>query len=492
MSNPSTINMDAVRALLGFRHPVPISQAEMIRNLKVVFVPGTRTSPRLQSFGRKLRAAFSGLGIREITVNEALNSSEQLVEGVVPIYLGEPRLDMFSLQQLPLQNLYSSQIVGIFDRKSPVNEGSDLQTRLDAITGVMTTSLVTLCIFVTDSSWVMCTMNGAVVSYDNGESITTDVSQGLVPKLAARVIPPRIADITCRYETFDPTSPVYSRIVADFVSSARDWAKSGLIGAHTSLDRLHFQSPLHKLFITSFLNDRSGMSYGFLSWQLPTACEPALTMEQARHEFGAVSWDGGTMHKKDGRRHLRVRVAGTEYVVSAPDVSVICTRSGCKKDQLNPERDLVRLTLSDGIVIMETPKGITKSEDCHPSYDTFTILGSAMGNCLVASVLMLLQPGAKFPQALISQGLSLSHWHGYLSADQIPPGHVMHGMENPGVCCSTQQSAIFASVGKLKALEIGLTASGEFLGDVHIEPHHGTNFCGLMSLSAPIRNFRQT
>lgn len=483
------IDMNAVRALLGFRHPVPLSLSEMTRSMRVVFVPGTRISPRLQSFGSKLRAAFTELGIREITVNEALNSSEQLVEGVVPIYLGEPQFDILSMKQLPLQNLYSTQMVGIFDRKSPVDEGSDLKTRLDAFAEVSIANLITLCIFVTDSSWVMCTMNGAVVSYDNGESIAADLSQGLVPKVAARVVPPRIADITCRYETFDPISPAYSRIVADFVSSTRVWAQSGLIGAHTSLDRLHFRSPLHRLLVLSFTDDRSGMSYGFLSWQLPTACDPALTMDQARHEFGEVSWDGGTMHKKNGRRHLRVRVGGAEYVVSVPDVSVICTRSGCKKDQLNPDRDLVRLTLSEGIVIMDTPRGITKSEDCRPSYDTFTILGSALGNCLLASVLMLLQPNAKFPKALVSQGLSLSHWHGYLSADQVPSGYIMHGMENPGVCCSTQQSAIFALTGKLKALEIGLTADGEFIGDVHVEPHHGTNFCSMMSLSAPVSNF---
>lgn len=476
--------MDAasVRSLLGFRRPVPLTLAEMCRTLRVLFFPGTRLTPRLEVFGEKLRAAFRKLGVREVLLQDALNSSGHLVEGIVPLFLGEPQLDVAMLEQLPLQNLYSSQMVGIFDRRSPVDENSGLQERLDSIVEVLTGHLVTLCLFVTDEHWCMCTMNGAVANYSNGDSICDDVEHALIPKLAARVMPPRVSDITCRYEGLDALSPEYCGVVSDFSDSLRNWAETGLIAAHTSLSRLQFRSALHRMLVTSYLDDRSGMSYGFLSWQLPAACAPAIPIE----DFDGA-WGSSPIAERSQCKWVRVQVAGREFAVPVPEVSVLCTRSGCRKDQMDPARDLVRLTLSNGRVLMDTPQGITRAEDCRPSYDTFTILGIAMGNCLAASILNLLQPDSRFSRTLSTAGLSLSHWHGSLSANSVPPGYIQHGTENPGVCCSTPQSAIYALTGKLTALSEALKSGTEFLGDVHIEPHHGTNLCGVLSLTESSR-----
>jgi len=480
------IEIGAVRALLGLRRPVPTTLQEMSQSLRVLFIPGTRLSPRLQSFGEKLRTAFQELGVRILESQEAFDSSGNLIEGVVPVFVGERQLDTAMLEQLPLQNLYSSQMVGVFDRRSPVDETSGLQDRLDSIVEVMTGHLVTLCLFVTDEHWCMCTMNGAVAIYSNGDSITADVEHGLVPKLAARVMPPRVSDITCRYEELDPLSPEYNGIVSDFRDSLRVWADTGLIAAHTSLSRLEFRSPLHRMLVTSYLDDRSGMSYGFLSWQLPSVCEPAMPLE----DFGGA-WGSGPVAERNQRRWVKVRSGGKEYAVPVPDVSVLCTRSGCRKDQMDPARDLVRLTLSNGKVLMDTPHGITQAEDCRPSYDTFTILGIAVGNCLVASILNVLQPNSRFARALSSDGLSLSHWHGSLSKNSVPSGYIRHGAENPGVCCSTPQSAMYALTGKLTALNLALKSGVDFLGDVHLEPHHGTNLCGVLTLTESARIVQQ-
>ena len=479
----SPLDVAAVRKLLGIRRAVPVSIDDMVRSLKVVFVPGTRETPRLAEFGRKLRAAFDELGIREITAAEALTTGGQLVEGVVPIYLGETQVDMLSLQQVPVQNLYSSQMVGIFDRPCPIDETADLQTRLDAIVEVMTTNLVTLCIFVTDASWVMCSMNGAVVRFANGESITRDFRQGVVSKVAARVVPPRVSDITCRYESFDPNDPALAEAVADFTTGAKAWAKSRLMEAHASVEALQFRSSLHRLLVTSFMDHRNGMSYGFLCRQLPTPVEPALTADEADSRLRDLPWDDEPLQQFDDRIYVRVHVGGGRYFVAVPEISVLCTRSGCKKDQLSPDRDLVRMTLSRKGVLLETPRGITKAEDCRPSYDTFTILGSALGNYFAASILERIRPGSRYARTLSTVGLGLSHWHGYLMPEQAPPGYVLHGVQNPSVCCSTPQSAIYALTGKIRALDLSLAADAEFLGDVHIEPHHGTNLCGVMSLN---------
>ncbi|NTU98160.1 MAG: hypothetical protein HGA62_10160, partial [Chlorobiaceae bacterium] len=59
-----------------------------------------------------------------------------------------------------------------------------------------------------------------------------------------------------------------------------------------------------------------------------------------------------------------------------------------------------------------------------------------------------------------------------------------HGNMNPPVSCSTPQSAVFSITGKIDALENAIEQGKEYRGDVHIEPNHGTNIVGMLSLAA--------
>jgi hypothetical protein len=142
----------------------------------------------------------------------------------------------------------------------------------------------------------------------------------------------------------------------------------------------------------------------------------------------------------------------------------------------------LRLGLHNGEITIETPIKIGASA-CRPSYDTFAILAHGMGNIIIASILLALDADAQFPSALKKNGLSISHWHGY--PDQYYPlsGYLLHGFENPPVSCSTPQSAAYALSGKMKAIENQQPPVKEYRGDVHVEPHHGTNITGVMTLT---------
>ena len=85
-------DVNTARAVLGIRRPVPITLPEMVRSLKVTFVPGTRVTPRLQTFGDRLRKAFREAGVREIPFSTALTTGERLMDGVVPISVGRVAL----------------------------------------------------------------------------------------------------------------------------------------------------------------------------------------------------------------------------------------------------------------------------------------------------------------------------------------------------------------------------------------------------------------
>jgi hypothetical protein len=134
--------------------------------------------------------------------------------------------------------------------------------------------------------------------------------------------------------------------------------------------------------------------------------------------------------------------------------------------------------MRNGNVIFETPNGVTARVDCRPSYDTSTILAHAVGNAIVASVLSKVDPASGFARRLGTSGLALAHWHGYIPARIIPAGYAVHGESNPPVSCSTHQAAIYALTGKLLALKRTLDRDLRFEGDIHHEPHHGTNMTG--------------
>ncbi|MFM8890681.1 MAG: hypothetical protein ACKOTB_03485, partial [Planctomycetia bacterium] len=479
MNEPAPpFDVDTARALLGLRRPVPTTLPGMVRCLRVTFVPGTRLTPRLRTFGERLRKAFAELGVREIPFSEALTAGERLADGVVPIAVGETQFDVLALGHVPRSSLSNSPSVGIFDGRCPISEESSLQAKLDAIVSVMATHLVSLCVFVTDSTWVMCTMNGGIATFSNGDSLTDDVLRALVPKLAARVAVPRTSDMECRHGGFSLSSPVMRRHIGDLQAGAGVWAQGGLMNAHATLDGFTFKSPLHRLLVDSFVDHRNGMSFGFLARQLPVAFDPAVVVAKASRQIADMSREGGSLQEIDGRPHLVVKRAGERFLVPVPEVSVLCTRSGCEKTRLVPENDLVRLTLSNAEVIMDTPEEGTHADDWKPSYDTYTILAGALGNCIVASVLAALGKGAMFQDALRRDGLAFSHWHDLLAADEVPPGYVRHGAENPGVSCGTHQAAVYALFGKIEALSRALDRGVDYRGDVQIEPHHGTNMVG--------------
>ncbi len=111
------------------------------------------------------------------------------------------------------------------------------------------------------------------------------------------------------------------------------------------------------------------------------------------------------------------------------------------------------------------------------------MLTHAVGNVIVSALQKTLTPGAgALADSLDEDGPTASHWHGYVQPGVAPAGFASHGVDNPPVSCSTPQSAVYALVGKLRAFEAALAAGAPFAGDVHVEPHHGTNLVGAVSL----------
>ncbi len=475
MSN--TLTSSSLNQLLGIPLDTPLTLDEMCKRLKPVIYPAPVLSGRLDQFCGTLLAAMQSLGITVLSGKEATGNDGRFAPGTVILAPGYFPDNLLAINRVA--TLYNNIIVGIYDEPAPVNTDSLPQKRLDAIVGRLARDMVHILIFITDHTWTICTMNGGVVTFNSPNPSREAVRSTLVPKLTAQVVPPKSEDFAIQNGQLDTSSPEFDSIAKDFLQCSALWSSSTSLLTHTSTEGLEYRSDFYKRIVARYLDQRSGMSYGFFARQLPVNVNPA---HYSTHDCRM------TAQEKQIKRLIEIRIHGNIFRVNLPDISVITTRSGCRKNNLDPIKDLVEIGLiqgpDGGKAYIKTPEKLSSTDDISkPSFDTLTILAHALGNALTASILMTLNPKASFPQHLSRFGASITHWHDYLQIELLPEGYFLHGKENPPVSCSTPQSAAYSLRGKMEALEQALDNGTEYRGDVHVEPNHGTNIVGMLSLS---------
>lgn len=471
-------NAQLALSLLGVARRVPLTAPEMARSLKVVFYPPHEQTPRLARFARRLEAVLRSLGVEILTLEEATTPEGKIRPEVVVFEQGEGASEDLAVRHLT--SLYKNTVVGIYDKPTPIDDRTPTQEKLDTIVGVLAWNMIHIPIFLDEDYWSVYTMTGSVIQrpYD---AFREAVASVLIPKLTAHVVPPDRSTITYRVGALDVEGAALRRCVDDFGRSARIWQRNGLMLAHTSLEDIAHRNRFFRRIVSAFLDERTGMSYGFMVRQLPTGVPEAYPEAEAPERLRALDWERELLQFVDGTPFARVEVAGRRWIAEVPDVWVLATRSGCEKTNINPKRDLVRMGLERGKIVFETPEGVTASE-AQPSYDTHAILSHAVGNALVAGISRALGKNEPFARQLEGEGLSISHWHGYPPEGRVPEGYVLHGQGNPPVSCSTPQSAVYSLAGKLRAFGEALRRGAPYRGDVHVEPYHGTNICGMMLL----------
>ena len=462
---------ESVSRILGLDPNIPLTLEDMRLKLKVTFHLLNPISASLNNFFDSLRLAFEELGIQTFDFDETLDETGKVKPGYAVFVAGmtDNGQDMMVNR---VNSLYNNPIIGLYAGKSPVNPEDSNQDKLDSIITVLAYDVVHVAIFVDKNSWTIGTMNGAIIQTPHSKDLKNTILGCLVPKLTAQVIPPNLlVEISYRHNSFDASQLQYADIIDDFSKAALLLSEHNLIMSHTKVSSLNFKNTFHERVIRHYLDHRSGMSYGFMVWQLPVKSRPAILADA----------DNKEQYYPDGN-YIPVTFLGNNYLVETPDVWVLSTRSGCDKTNLDISKDIVRMGLSDGNIILDLPKGVDDEQDVKPSYDTLAIMAHALGNSIINSLMKAILGDNKFSQNLDNKGVSLFHWHGELEAHQLLENHFVHGAANPSVSCSTPQSAVYSFMGKLQALEDCIVQKGEFLGDIHIEPHHGTNISSIKSL----------
>ncbi len=469
------ISEEASRALLGIQKPVPMTHAAMAKSLRVTFFPHGHPSARVAEFAKRLHDAMLANGVDVVPFEKAVAAGRRgkIQEGIVIIAPGV--LDEGKLPVDFVPNLRTNTVVGIVDGPCPARTRRDLQDKLNTIVVALAWSIVQVLIYVDDPAWTVCTMNGAVIPCTGRDGIVKDVYDTLIPKLAAPVVPPHASDFQVEEGALDLSGMQWEPYIRDFEESSPLWAETGVMLFHTSMNDVKFRNTYYRRVAAAYLDKRSGMSYGFLSRQPALRVVPALSGDEASRLSCAESLNETGIGFADGAMFVRLTLRGKAYTAQLRDIAVLATRSGCDKSHVNGHRDLVLLGIRNGVISLQTPKGLEKAIDSRPSYDTLTILAHAIANSIIASVLKRIDPSSLFLRTFEQSGVALAHWHGTIDRSIIPAGYVLFGEDNPPVSCSTHQAALYTLMGKLGAFGKGVARGEQYHGDVHIEPHHGIN-----------------
>jgi len=515
----------AYEKILGISEKVKVSDEEMADSLNITFFPYSDTSsvqPHTLQFAKKLEHVFTELEVNIVPYEDALeiipikkiisrtlkvmvnnllfllekihkkNTSriyinskvirnlakrKRIKKGISVVAIGES-----TTGNLPMDNTSSfrdTSVITIVDWPSHITEGSQFEEHFDTSMALFAHHMTNIIVAVSDSKWLLYNFNASHPVYDMNQNLKQNVLHALIPKIAAPIRPVKLSQLTILNTRFDPKDNEHDSYIQDLVEGAKSFAQTNLYPTGKKIDDLPFRNDFYRWIGKIHLDERNGMSFGFLAVQMPTAIHVPITLDDAKKKYwNIISEDSDHFFDNDGNLHVIVDCFDEFLCIQVPEVWVLSQRSGSNKTNMNPNTDLVKLGLRNGEMLLETPRGLKLAPDYKTSFDTRVILAHAVGNALIASLLSYKDQQHKFVKQAKNRGFAIAHWHGYFKPDKIPEGWFLHGVENPHVACSSPQSAIYAIHGKLNEYnknQEGKTEPIEYRGDIHIEPHHGTN-----------------
>ncbi|MBU6390138.1 hypothetical protein KGQ31_01160 [Patescibacteria group bacterium] len=523
------LSQEALQKILGIEGKVSLTPEEMADQLNITFFPHRHAiSKNVAHFAEILADLFVELKVNVIPYDEALetvpywkmgkrfgrlviNDILALIEkifrlperhsyielkalrgfikrrllkkGIAVIALGEQKTGALPMEYI--RSFKDNSVISILDFPAHISEDSSFFEHFDTAMGMFAYHMTNIVIAVDDSRWMLYNFNASHPIYAMNRDFKENVLHALIPKIVAPISPHSFADFAIK-KNFDINDTAHRLAVADLVEGAALFDKTKLYPAGKRLDDLSWRSPFYRFIGKLHLDNRNGMSFGFLARQLPVKLSEVTAIEKVRERFGDRTLGREKdFFLRDGKLYAVFQFEGQTLCLSVPEVAILSQRSGSDKTHVVPERDLVKLGLAGGVMSLAAPKGLALDNNYRPSFDTKVMLAHAAGNAIVASILKFKDKNAAFAKQLETTGAALAHWHGYFDPKAVPEGFPVYGSANLHVACSSPQSALYALDGKLAAfLEFEKTGK-EYKGDIHIEPHHGSNvtFASLVSLS---------
>ncbi len=529
--NVTMISLGAVKKILGITEDIQMNPSDMARNVVVSFFPKTQlANKRLLKFANELKVVFIKIGVNVIpfeSVWETVPIKKRLfrlgkysLNNVIYIFnsiLGLPQKSFYiplksinllcskrrikqniviicigeqNTKDLPMQyisNFKTNSIVTLVEMSDDINLNTDFNTHFNQSMSLFAYHMTNIIIGINSKHWLMYNFNASHPMYSYPDKdFELHVLKSLIPKLAAPISPLKLSDFISVNEKFNLMSDDITHAVRDLVYGSREFSKTNLYPEGKKIDSLPFRESFHKLIGKLHLDNRSGMSFGYFAFQLPIKQIP---VPRTLNDFRKIYPDSfiGTDYFTDdeGNIYINIEINNNSIVLRINDVWVLSIKSGANKTNFNPEKDLIKMGLSNGKLLIQWPQDLRIDNTYKPSFDTKVILAHALANTLAAQVAKYHSNHNNYVEMIENKGFSICHWHGYFNDDYIIPGMISYGHNNSHVSCSSPQSAIYAFQGKFDSVIQNIHSLSSYVGDIHVEPHHGINvsYHSLISLS---------
>lgn len=513
------LNQETIQAILGIKKKVYIKQEEMADKMNITFFPceEKKISSEILYFAKKLKNTFDELKVNIVPYENSLMklsvfktwkfvisilinnlfyiariifglpqkkhyfdlsaiaylfNRTKIKKGISVIVLGEQTSDNLPMRYI--NSFKDNSIITILDFPKNISEKSSFHEHFDTALALFAHHMTNIVIGVDKEKWILYNFNASHPVFPVEEKFKDNVLHALIPKIVAPIYPCKISEFTILKNFFDIADEHHKNQVKDLVNGALLFSKTSLYPAGKKIGDLPFRNNFYRWIVKRYLDNRNGMSYGFLALQLPGKISPLLTVSEYQKLIGKEAF-GDYMEHND-EIFIKINLDKI-YWLKVPEVWVLSQKSGSDKTHVNPNKDLIKMGLSGGKMFLQTQKNSVVDNDYKTSFDTQVILAHAVGNAIIVSILAHTNPGSVFLKQYKEHGISISHWHGYIHPENIPSGWYVHGVTNPHVACSSPQSAIYALGGKMQSFKESLDSNVEYKGDIHIEPHHGTNIC---------------
>ncbi len=308
---------------------------------------------------------------------------------------------------------------------------------------------------VSDAQFSILNMNLSDSVFTRDE-IDGFVLKSLIPKVYVPILPLPLSKF--KLGQYNPQSSTYAQ---KLVSLSTQLENTNLFPPGSKLSEV-IKRQSHRDIVNVIVNGRTGVSYGFVAYAEPPQYVgdidiPEYEWENLAHVPGFSSDE---VRQNDvGRRYLKTKIGAEDKFKQIPDIWICSARSGSNKTNLNLESDILRIGLTDRL-LLDLPQGVDPTlADIKPSYDVYVMLAIAMSASLYAP-------------NLISNGMPMIHFHGYPSIEWLQEHEYFMGVNNPSVPCGTYESGVFNFLGIYNLVS-------QYGTDINlaclIEPDHGTN-----------------
>jgi len=531
------ITKEAVQKILGIKEEVPLLPEHMASTIAITFFPHdkNKVSKEIEEFGNKLHLALNKLGVKLVPFEESFIPFPRikLIKIYLLLFVGllvapwrkvmkthnrldrlnfdviskikrgrriKPGISVVALGEqetgnLPMDYTISftrSSVISILDMPDYINGETEFHEHFDTAMHLFSHNMTNIAIIVNKTKWILYNFNASHPAYSIDENFEHNILHSLIPKIAAPIKPPKLSEFILVSDAFDPYDTFHKPFTLDLSENGHLFEKTKLYPPGKKLSEMSFRNDFYQWVGKIHLDNRSGMSYGFLARQLPVKLSSIIETKDGEKMFGDKIYSPDGYFYDGNKLYITITTAKGKFYITPPEVWVLTQRSGSNKTKMDPLKDTIKLGLVGGVMVMTAPKGLKITPDYKPSFDTRVILAHAVSNAIIASIQKYFDKQSSFAHTMETSGLALSHWHGYFNPNLIPKGWHVHGLDNAPVPCSSPQSAFYAFDGNIKVFMKALENNDDYLGNIHIEPHHGTNISfpslkdlGEFFLSAP-------